>query len=262
MHSTTFRAYLGHWCGSYVKALADIDLFRMSAVLTEEQQRLYVAAFQTFRGHFFETVLLPTVRLAKQSSVPFNYRQRILQGVADTMRDELGLDTEASLSHDELYQQFANAVGEDGDAALWDYESQPMAIRLYNRTLHRYLTSCIGGGWSDVIRGLTVYLFLERIDEFDYGTQLEFASRFSSIRRLEPSERARALEFYSVHAALMDQHFESMPDILDEVWEEHEREIREASKFLIGTHLRMYLGLSEHILASTGRARSNAAVCL
>jgi hypothetical protein len=248
MRCEPFRQFLDRWCREYVRALGTVDLFKPSTIVTEHQQRTYVAAFQTFRGHFIETVLLPMHRLAKDPSVPFSYRRRILEGVAGPLRDELGINEEDNLPHDQLYQQFGNSIGVDADSALWDLECQPRSIRVYNQNLHGYLTSCLGRSWSDVVRGLTVYLLLERVDEFDYGTQLKFASRFSLIRQIDPVDRTRALEFFSVHASLLDQHFESMPDFLDELWVTHEHEIRQASEFLAKIHHCMYVGLSEHVL--------------
>jgi hypothetical protein len=249
MRHEPFRLYLNNWCREYAEALATVELFKVSTVLTEQQQRAYVAAFQTFRGHFIETVILPMHRLAKDPSVPLLYRERILEGVTGPLRDELGLNGEEYRPHDDLYQRFAKSIGVDADAVLWDAERQPEAIRVYNQTLHSYLTSCLGRSWPNIVQGITVYLFLERIDEFDYVSQLEFTSRFSLIRKLAPAERARSLEFYSVHAGLLDQHFEAMPSLLDEQWESHANEIRHASRFLADIHHRMYVGLSEYVIS-------------
>ena len=248
MRCELFRRYLSGWCSDYAESLAAIELFKVSTTLTTHQQRTYAAAFQTFRGHFVETAILPTLRLAKDSAVPTKYKDRIVQGVLAPLRDECGLGEEHNIPHDELYQRFANSLGVNADAALWDRECQPESVRLYNRTLHRYLTSCLGRLWADVVRGIAVYLFLERIDEFDYAMQLEFVNRFSLVRELSDSQRARALEFYSVHAALLDRHFESMTSLLDDLWESQEQEIRQASGFLADIHLRMYVGLSKHVL--------------
>jgi hypothetical protein len=99
-----------------------------------------------------------------------------------------------------------------------------------------------------LIGSISVYLFLERIDEFDYQKQFGFARRFSLIRKLKAAARKRALDFYAVHANILDDHFSAMPNLLDDLWDDFRSHIQAGAAFISERQHRMYLGLSAAVL--------------
>jgi hypothetical protein len=244
-----FSGFLDAWCQGYVELLDSVELFDEKIKLTEAQQRAYALYFQHFRGHFFDTVIIPMFRIAKHAAMPDSVRQRVVNGLLGPLHDELGLSGHDAQVHDQLYANFATALGVDADAARWRTECYPECIRSYNESLHLLFIRCIASGWPNVIQALTVYLFLERIDEHDYKTQLRFAERFSLIRELEADKRSKALEFFSVHADITDSHFAAMPGILEDLWSAHQNQIKDAAFFLMRIHHRMYEGLAAAVLA-------------
>lgn len=215
------QAFLKTWDLNYKNKIEAIDLFNteITANYTDWQKAYSVKIFYHIRGHFHKFLwLLGNKAPSKQ------IKHQILHNI----EEEFGNDNP---SHEQLYFNFANALGLDiENEFIFEKHNLPF-VRKFNLGHLEWLNE---NNWLGKWATFSAY---ERLDNIDYGKLLNLARSFGATEE--------SLTFFIVHNKA--DHFDQTYSGLIDAWETDQDKVVAAFNF-IGTHqLNMWKSLSKVI---------------
>lgn len=217
----TLQEYLVQWDERNRIAHRSIALFdpEKTSRWSQSQKVTFAKLFYHARGHFYDFLWYMG-----------NFAPNIVQRkkIIANITEEFG----SAKSHEQLYVDFASAVGADLSQEIVDNQSYTPFLRDFNKGHLEYLHS---HDWNGRLCAFAAY---ERLDNVDYEDLYVLAK---SICSNEP-----ALFFFKVHALV--KHFDMVDQgDLEKIWETEPDALKEAFEFISEHQIGMWRSLSSAI---------------
>jgi len=223
--------FLRLWDHDYARAAQAIALFDQTKPLewTPAQQEFFARALYHSRGHFYKFLwYLGSISPSKEC------KEVILANI----KDEFGIcaDGVSRFSHEQLYWNFAEAVGLDKNTlireeVLAEATNLPF-IREFNEG---HLDYILTQPWNYVWAAFSAY---ERLDNLDYENLYRLAVRLGV--------SGKALVFYEVHREV--EHYEAATPLLEEIWRRNPDAVRGGFEFIASHQIKVWQRMSDAVL--------------
>ena len=205
----TLNVFLQEWEKGYVetnKATPLFDSARISA-FTPSQKQLFALAFYHARGHFYKFLWF------MGSLAPSEEFKKI---ILDNITEEFGGN---KCSHEQLYMEFAKAVGVDVVEEVLTGRTNLPFIEEFNRGHINWLLT---HDWDHKWSAFSAY---ERLDNVDYENLYHLAANLGL--------SGRPLLFFEVHRVV--EHYDQASSLLEQIWQRNPEAVRAGFDF-IGMH--------------------------
>jgi pyrroloquinoline quinone (PQQ) biosynthesis protein C len=184
--------FLKAWDGNYKQEVKKISIFQPS--LTEKwtsQQKIYFAKiFYHARGHFHEFLwLLGNFSDDKET------KELVLKNIAEEFNS-------SSLSHEQMYLNFAESVGAELDEEIIEQTSYLPCIKKFNKGHLRWLKN------HDSDSRFAAFSAYERLDNLDYVLLWQLAKSLGVSNK--------GMIFFKVH--MRAGHFQTTEAKLNSLW--------------------------------------------
>ncbi|MEB3826155.1 iron-containing redox enzyme family protein [Phormidium sp. CCY1219] len=224
--AVSLRQFVEPWYEKYAQSLNAMKLFTAHEQLTKEQQI------------YFVQLVYHLYRLSSQEILWYlgNHAPNltIKQSIIDNIREEMG---GAGRSHEEMYHNFAVAVGIDIKSKYFMDDTYPSFVSGYKRGWIEWLQS---GEDQDTHSIACLLSAWEKLDNVDFLALLRVAETFNVPQN--------ALTFFKVHCEA--KHFEIMEPVLLPLWEKNSQKVEEIFQFVSQYELKMRQQLSDAVCNS------------
>ncbi len=223
--------FLKLWDADYKARLEKIDIFnsKITSQWSSSQIKFFIRVLYHLRGHFSDV-------LWYMGNFAPDYETK--QMVIDNIRDEFGMQGQASLSHEQLYMNFAKSFGVDLYSELVDEEFYLPFARAYIEGQLRWLRNT---DWDKRVVGFSA---IERLDNIDYISLRDIAISIGA--------SGKTLTFFHVHIGA--DHFESVLNTsLTKIWLVNPKLVEEVFHFIGDYQTNMFNHLSEAVCNFTGK---------
>lgn len=221
MDMETLSSYLQEWDAKNRETHRSIPLFdpEQTRNWSSEQKIFFVKLFYHARGHFHDFLWY-----MGNFAPDHKQRQKVLANIAE----EFG----SAKSHEQLYFEFAKAIGADLSQEIVEEVNYLPFIRQFNKGHLNYIHT---HDWDGRLCAFAAY---ERLDNVDYEDLYVLAKTICSDES--------ALVFFKVHALV--RHFD-MADQgdLQRIWEISPEKLKSAFEFIADHQTRMWRELSSAI---------------
>ncbi|MCP4476178.1 MAG: iron-containing redox enzyme family protein [Gammaproteobacteria bacterium] len=210
--------FLTQWDSDYQAKVEQLPLFHIEVTSRwrDEQKRQFAQLFYHARGHFYKFLWL----LGNEAP-----NSTAKETILDNIREEFGGD---GLSHEAMYDVFANAVGVDVNNEFFHEPHHHPYLQQYNLGHLNWLNA---RDWQGKLAGFSAY---ERLDNIDYH-HLENLVKSLGIT-------GKGLTFFKVHNKA--DHFDRLHEQLVTVWDNSRHQVEEAFDFIARHQLTMWQWLS------------------
>ncbi len=205
----------------YVAQVARVPLFSPTnpPAFNLEQKRLFAAIFYHIRGHF-HNFLWYTLNFAPN--------EKAKQLLLDNIAEESGGDR---LSHEQLYQQFAEVHGVDIHDEFLNNTHYTDFAKQFNKAHLSWLNQ---QAWPGKFCAYSAY---ERLDNVDYQALLRLAKHIETPKK--------GLVFFEVHAQVA--HFEATFEELLEIWCDDRNTVINSYRFIYQNQFGVWQALSNEL---------------
>lgn len=217
-----FKQMLSECDEHYRLSLQEIPLFNATQTPPDTQKK-FAATFYHIRGHFIDFMWF---------IANFSSNNAVKDIIINNIKEEIGHPK--GLSHEMLYERFANACGVDVIDEIIHNTNNHSFIKTYNKTHIEWLSK------HDENMRLAAFAAYERLDNIDYVFLNQFGTTF-----LLPEDK---LLFFKVHIHV--EHFERTLDILTPIFNQHPDKIKQSFDFIYQHQRQMWQDLSDYIYSS------------
>ena len=212
--------YLQQQLNQYLSQQQKIPLLSKSLKLNTEQQKKFCLVFYHARGHFYK--FLWTLG----SFAPTLEHKNVI--IANFIEEFGG----KSISHEQLYIRFANAINVDILTEIKSESHYPIFLKNFNKG---HIDWLLNNNWTAKWSAFSAY---EYLDNTDYRQLLNLVRNFDVLKT--------DLGFFIVHANA--KHFESTSELLFKLWQNDSESVKQGFNFILDHQLQMWTELSDYVL--------------
>jgi pyrroloquinoline quinone (PQQ) biosynthesis protein C len=216
--------FIEEWQDWYSSEAKTVPLFNQEKTLelTQKQKDVFVRLFYHARGHFSR--FLWTLGNSAPSS---SYKKVVINNI----KEELGAGVFNLPAHEELYANFAGALGVNILEEALSEQTYLDFLQEFNR---QHVTWLLSHDWDHKWAAFSAY---ELLDNVDYENLFIVAKGFGL--------PADALTFFEVHRG--GDHFEKTKWRLQEIWQRNPEAVRAGFEFIGNHQIAMWKKLSADV---------------